>query len=143
MAWNYYDAGIGNVGSYQASGHPWVTSSVLQAGEERRITFPYVTKAVTVAQSGSGVVRVHFVSKTAMSGSPGGSGCFWTISSGSLGDRDAITMNVKCKEIYVSNGESANTTGFQMFAELTRIETNRMWALTGSGISFGGHLWEG
>ena len=37
-------AGLRNVGSYQVSGHPYVTGSVIKAGEEVRVQFPNVTK---------------------------------------------------------------------------------------------------
>jgi hypothetical protein len=129
MAWKYYDAGIGNVGSYQVSGIPYMTASNLATLEEVQISFPMVTKAITVAQSGStGLVRVHFVSTGSMATT---SRNYWEMNS----NEDALTMNVKCKEIYISNGDAGNATGFQLFAELTRIDTQRMFALTGSGIS--------
>ena len=132
MAWNYYDAGIGNAASYQVSGHPWVSgSNALVANEEVQIVFPFVTKSITVAQSGSGNLRIHFVPTGSMNptgaGSPGGT--YWQLDS----DEDALTMNVKCGSIYLSAG--SGTPGFQVFAELTRIERARMVALTGSGIS--------
>jgi len=134
MAWNYYDVGIGNVGSYQVSGHPWVSGSTLASGEEKQITFPFVAKSITVSQSGSaGRVRIHFVPTGSMNGSitTGNThGCFWEMNS----HEDALTMNVKCSSIYVSNGDASNATGFQVFAELTRIDSTRMFALTGSGI---------
>ena len=126
MAWNYYDAGIGNVASYQASGHPFLTGSVLGSNEEKEIAFPFVTKAITIAQSGSGVLRIHFVSTSSMNPP---AGCYWELNS----NEDALTMNVKCKSVFVSAG--SGTPGYQVMAELTRIETGRMFALTGSGIS--------
>ena len=130
MAWNYYDVGIGNVGSYQVSGHPWISgSTALVAGEEKLITFPFVTKAVTVAQSGSGHLRVHFGPTGSMAGGTATDGCYFQMNS----DEDALTMNVKCTGVYVSAG--SGTPGFQIFAELTRIAPNRMFELTGSGIS--------
>lgn len=125
MAWNHYDVGIGNVGSYQVSGHPWISGSTLAAGEEKQITFPFVTKAVTVAQSGAGSLRVHFAPTGSMTGTPG---CYFEFNS----HEDALTMNVKCTSVYVSAG--SGTPGFQIFAELTRIDPARMFALTGSGI---------
>jgi len=129
MAFKHYSPGIGAVGSYQVSGIPWVSGSTLASGEEMQITFPFVTRAVTVAQSGSvGLVRVHFVSTGSMAAT---SKNYWEMNS----NEDALTMNVKCKEIYISNGDGGNATGFQLFAELTRIDTQRMFALTGSGIS--------
>ena len=128
MAWNYYDVGIGNAASYQASGHPWVSgSSALVAYDEDRITFPFVTKSITVAQSGSGVLRIHFVPTGSME-TP--SQNFWELNS----NEDALTMNIKCKEIYLS-GRGGTTPGYQVFAELTRIPTARMFDLTGSGIT--------
>ena len=45
--------GLRNVGSYQISGHPYVTGSTIAAGVEKKISFPYVTKSITVIASGS------------------------------------------------------------------------------------------
>ena len=130
MAWNYYDAGIGNAASYQVSGHPWVSGSIAMPGPgEIKIDFPFVTKTVTVAQSGSGNLRIHFVPTGSMN-APVDGGCFYQLNS----DEDTITLNVKCKEIYLSAAPGGNP-GFQVLAELTRIERARMFALTGSGIS--------
>jgi len=126
MAWNYYDAGIGNVASYQASGHPWVSGSNSIGNREIEVSFPYVTKSITVAQSGSGALRIHFTPTGSME-LP--ANCFWQLDS----DEDALTMNIKCSKIYLSAG--SGTPGFQIFAELTRIDTDRMWNLTGSGIN--------
>tara|TARA_R110002110_G_scaffold24247_5_gene91165 strand:+ start:1137 stop:1535 length:399 start_codon:yes stop_codon:yes gene_type:complete len=128
--WKYYDAGIGNVGSYQASGHPWLSGSIaMPSPGEIKIDFPYVTKSITVAQSGSGNLRVHFVPTGSMN-APVDGGCFWQLDS----DEDAITLNVKCAHLYLSAAPGGNP-GFQVLAELTRIDKNRMFALTGSGIS--------
>ena len=128
MAWNYYDAGIGNAASYQVSGHPWVSgsSNLAHSTEEIKVSFPFVTKTITVAQSGSGTLRIHFVPTGSMN-TP--ANCYWQLDS----DEDALTLNVKCKEIYLSPG--SGTPGFQVLAELTRIDTARMFDLTGSGIS--------
>ena len=43
-------------------------------------------------------------------------------------------MNVKCKEIYLANPHGSNTTGYEIFAELTQIPTGSMFTLTGAGI---------
>jgi len=127
MAWKYYDAGIGNVASYQASGHPWVSGSSAMPGPgEIKIDFPFVTKSVTVMQSGSGNLRIHFVPTGSMAA--GNPHCHWQLDS----DEDALTMNIKCTSIYLSAG--TGTPGFQVFAELTRIEPQRMFTLEGSGI---------
>ena len=133
-------AGIGHVGSYQASGHPWVSGSHLEAKHEHTITFPFVTKSITVMQTGStGKVRIHFVATGTMEGPKaadqgdgvGKANNFWEFNS----KEDAMTMNIKCKELFISNGDVNNNTGYRIFAELTRISTAHMWDLTGSGIS--------
>jgi len=129
--WKYYDAGIGNVASYQASGHPWMSGSTLAGNEEVQISFPYVTKSITIAQSGSGLLRIHFADTGSMNPSPESDGCLWELNT----TEDALTMNIKCSNVWLSNGHGSTATGYQIFAELTRIDTGRMWALTGSGIS--------
>ena len=42
--------GLRNVGSYQVSGHPFITGSIINANEQHTIEFPYVTKKVTVGK---------------------------------------------------------------------------------------------
>ena len=46
---------------------------------------------------------------------------------------DSITLNVKCKEIYLLARQA--DVGYELFAELTNIPTSSMFDLTGSGIS--------
>jgi len=57
MTVNYFDyrAGLGNVGSYQASAKPFLSSSinVSSSGEVVRINFPNVTRFVTIKNVGS------------------------------------------------------------------------------------------
>ena len=49
MGMKFLAPGIGNVGSYQVSGYPYVTGSVrLNDGEEHKISFPRVAKSITV-----------------------------------------------------------------------------------------------
>jgi len=43
-----YTAGLHNVGSYLVAGSPYVTSSTVELGEEKQITFPRVTNNVNV-----------------------------------------------------------------------------------------------
>lgn len=56
MAVNYFDyrAGLGNVGSYQASAKPYLSSSihVSSSGDIVRIDFPNVTRFVTIKNVG-------------------------------------------------------------------------------------------
>ena len=124
-----YRAGLHNVGSYQVSGLPWVTGSTLAAAAEDKISFPSITKSITVFNNGVNSCRVHFVPASA--GNVIGGLHFITIPpSGSLTEKH--TFNVKCKEVYIS---SVAGTDYEVFAELTTIAPDDMYTLTGSGTT--------
>ena len=148
-----YDVGLHNVGSYQASGKPFITGSTFADDDKcHMIEFPSVCKSFTVINTtagGSGDIRVHFQS---------GSGTTAITVAGAAGaqdiaaasdviaglhfitvpdDQGSITMDVKCKRFYISGdiGGSSQTPSYQVFAELTNIPAARMHPLTGSGIT--------
>ena len=126
--------GLGNVGSYQVSGVPYITSScgAMTNAQEFKVQFPYVTKSITVIQSGSSgtdpSLFVHFHSKDDGHVMDQQNHHYITLN----GDGNSVTLNVKCKEIYVTAQE---TPGFELFAELTNIPTSSMYTLTGSGLT--------
>jgi len=121
----YRNVGVKNVGSYQVSGWPWITGSVIGVEQELKVSFPMVTKSITVIQSGSESIRAHFVS-TSSGDVVLGHHYIATSNSG-----DSVTFNVKCKEIYVSSAGLAS--GYELFAELTNIPTASMFDLPASG----------
>jgi hypothetical protein len=58
-----YRPGLGNVGSYQASGIPYVTSSLTvptSGGPALQVSFPSVTRDFTVRNDGAAEIRVGF-----------------------------------------------------------------------------------
>jgi|TARA_R110000824_G_scaffold285090_3_gene473304 hypothetical protein len=122
-------AGLRNVGSYQVSGHPYVTGSIIKAGEEVRVQFPNVTKKVTVIGSGSSTndLRIYFVPETA-AGYVARSHHYISLDS----HEDSIEFDIKCKEIYLKAPKAA--AGYQLYASLTFITSSAMFELTGSGI---------
>ena len=133
-----YGVGRGNVGSYQVSGAPWITGSEIGSGLEHKISFPTITKSVTVIASGTmtGDLHVYFASTGSSAGSATdilqsrfSGGHYLTLNSA----EDSITLNVKCKEIYLLARQA--DVGYELFAELTNIPTSSMFDLTGSGIS--------
>jgi len=131
MSANYkYGTGLRNVGSYQVSGHPYITGSVDMgsAGTEHVVSFPFVSKNVTVIASGSSIIKVHFNSDSA-DGDVLDAAHFITLDS----DEDSITFDVKCKEVYLTN-VNANA-AFQLYASLTNIDASSMYILTGSGLT--------
>ena len=140
-----YSVGLHNVGSYQSSGKPFITGSTLSAIDTvHMIEFPSVSKSFTVINTdASNAIRVHFQTGSGAAVTvPGLTGeqpilgtadvialkHFVTIAYGS-----SLTMDVKCKKFYVSAPDAAAS--YQVFAELTNIPTDRMYHLTGSGIT--------
>tara|TARA_Y100000310_G_scaffold340002_1_gene434417 strand:- start:418 stop:831 length:414 start_codon:yes stop_codon:yes gene_type:complete len=132
MATWQYRTGLHNVGSYQVSGRPWITGSLqLGVGAEDQIIFPSVTKSITVINTESldGDLHVHFNSKTSGDVTKG-------MHYIPLNDNDdRITLNVKCKEIYISNPDASNAVAYTVIAELTNIGFVEMIPLTGSGLT--------
>ena len=125
-------SGLGSVGSYQVSGYPFITGSTTLANSgEDKIGFPGVTKSITIINrpSGSGDapdIRVHFAPLTGGRVAAGNHFIILTA------NKDSMTMNVKCNSVYVS--APGNAAAYEMFAELTGINPQTMFPLTGSGI---------
>jgi hypothetical protein len=128
--------GLASVGQYQSAGHPYVTGSeTLNDGAEHQITFPTVTKSITVINrpSGSGDapdIRVHFAATG--SGNVVGGQHYILLTS----NKDSMTMNVKCSRLYISRDDAtAGAASYTVFAECTGIDPIEMYPLTGSGIT--------
>ena len=129
-----YKAGLQNVGSYQVGGTPFLTGTILLgAGPnngEVKIEFPNVTKNVLIVNTSASVpIRVHFNSIT--EGNVIGGHHYFTLED----KKDSVSLNSKCKQIYISL-ESAGANGsFELVADLTGIEAKEMFQLTGSGLT--------
>jgi hypothetical protein len=125
--------GLRNVGSYQVSGHPFLTGSsdMGAVDTEHKISFPFVAKSVTVVNSSSAddkQIKIHFNSDSDL-GEVLDAHHYMALNS----NEDSFTFDVKCKEIYITNTDA--TAGFMLFASLTGIPTSSMYALTGSGLT--------
>ena len=139
-----YGVGLNNVGSYMASGDPWVSGSDSQAAnEEVRYQFPWVAKKVTIYNYSARVLRVHFNATGSDGDVVGGIGSATSyggqhylevqpISS----SQSVLELDCKCSEIYVSIPDDSGGAGhYRVFAELTGIPPGRMYAMTGSGLT--------
>jgi len=125
--------GYGNVGSYQISGIPFLTGSDVNGtgtnNGEVKISFPYVARSITVVNTGSVALWIHFDSRAntdvvtykhyAVVANSG----------------DAWAFNVRVKEIYVSAATAVAGGGFSLGAELTPIPVRDIPVMTGSGIN--------
>ena len=132
-----YTTGLQNVGSYLVSGRPYLTGSFISsdknsiaAGAELQVQFPKVTKSLTLWNYSAGANT-----KLRLTFAPTGSISNYSTSGNyiELAKDESITLNVKCKEVYLSaiTGEVK----WKLYASLTEIPKERMYALTGSGIS--------
>ena len=137
---NIYTAGLNNAGSYIVSGVPWITGSTPNTNSltgEVKIEFPYVTKKIHIqnTRGGSGApskrLRVSLVATG--SGNVAGGFHYYDIANVSTSGPTTLDLNVKVKEIYLS--APGGGTAYTVVAELTRIPSERMFALTGSGVS--------
>jgi hypothetical protein len=118
-----YRSGLQNAASYQASGTPFVTGSNSLSGV-MKIEFPNVTKSITFHEIGNSADLYFYFHPDA-----GELNKFQIDNSAQ--DHPYLTIDVKCKEIYIS-GSSLN---FRVYAALTGIQAKEMFELTGSGIT--------
>ncbi len=139
MSSNIYTAGLRNVGSYQVSGHPYLsgstTTTTIGAADNGYFAFPYVSKSITIDNIDSthacmisfapfrdaDLSDYGFTTGNDVSGS----GNWLYLAAG-----NSMTLDVKCKEIFVTP-HSANAVDVQVYAELTNIPTGRMYSFDG------------
>jgi hypothetical protein len=171
MSFNHPKAGPNYVPAYQVSGIPFVTSSVAQEVQgphsngvsvPASISFPYVTKFVTVRNTGTKGLRVGFSADGVVA--PGerlatvdvdkdagqfrnyfilpSSGSVDLEASAALGETTQ-TFDVRCKQIYFLSdvpehvdpaavGQATNRGSFTLLAGLTSIQSSQFPTLTGS-----------
>ena len=140
MSTNYkYGTGLSNVGSYQVSGKPFVSTITVVAsgsGANNKIEFPTVTKEITLAVSGStdAPVRVAF-SKIGLRDSV--NNYFLIPSSVGGGAGGAITLNVKATELYAMSHDGSQPK-LTVFASLTGIPIQRIDNISPSGSNWSG-----
>ena len=151
---NYSSVGLRNVGSYQASGDPYISGTVESQTTltMKRYQFPAVVREITIANlAGSNPIQISFISGSAgvdfsssdsvtLGGSAaaanaawavaevGAGAHFWEIAAGS-----SVTFRTKCKEMYVSALSGA--ADYKLLGELTNIPTSSMYHLSGSGLT--------
>lgn len=121
-------AGVWSAGNYQIAGDPWLTGSFLSNSSELKLEFPWITRSFTIFNTGSNALRTHFVASSSNS-LVYDNHHYFTIGAGS-----SLTMNVKCKEVWISNA-SGGGSGFEFFAELTNVNSLDYTSLSGSGIN--------
>jgi hypothetical protein len=125
MSINYPVIHEGYVPAYQASAVPYVTSSLISAGEIHEITFPQVTRFFNIQNVGSSVTDEIAVGFTANGLLPV-NGNYFTIGQG-VSFRDEI----RTTKLFVSCSSGINMR-YQIVAGLTNISANQFLLITGS-----------
>lgn len=129
-----YSAGLNNVGSFQVSGIPFVTGGV-DASTATKITFPYVTRWVQIANTGDGMLKVGF-SQNGVQGSK-----YFTVPNITAGGVTPVLLpysgilEIKATEIWISGSNSVD-----IIAGLTNIPTTR---INNTANSPSGSNWSG
>ncbi|HHZ95703.1 MAG TPA: hypothetical protein EYN67_09110 [Flavobacteriales bacterium] len=107
-----YKPGLGNVGSYQVSGVPYVNGAI-NATSEAKLTFPSVTSWIVVSNAdGNGVLKIGF-SSLGLSAN----GNFLELADGAVSPR----LEVKVTELYLLGSNNVS-----VMAGLTGITRNRI-----------------
>ncbi len=137
---NYkYATGLSNVGSYQASGKPFLETATAPASGSSatpvKVQFPSVTKEITISTSGTTGqdVRVAFSAL----GVKDEVGSYFIVPAAI--DGGTVTLNVKATELYaMSNGSGTRTVS--VYAALTGIPKERVNNISPSGSNWSGSL---
>ena len=128
-----YKAGLGNVGSYQASGKPYVSGAIdAMQGGGVKITFPSVTRWIYVINHEDSACRVGFSALGVVS-----EGHYFEVgaSSANGGTQASARLELKVTELYLSGSEKVD-----VVAGLTGIEIARLNAISPSGSNWSGSL---
>ena len=135
-----YGSGLSNVGSYQVSGKPFITSSAVPASGAQpnfhKLTFPSVTKEITIYNNGATTedVRVAFSSN----GLNNTVKNYFVIQPGIDGGK-AETFDVKATELYLMC-DIAQTPLVSVYASLTGIHADRLDNVSPSGSNWSGSV---
>lgn len=134
---NPYGVGLANVGSYQASGIPYATSSIAvpsSANTPTEVTFPDVTQRIFVTNTNiASAMRVGFSSN----GVKGTNYFIIPAAQNATYGYPVQEIRVKVSSIFLLSN-STTPTSASVLAELTNIETTQ---LKNSGPS--GNNWSG
>ena len=130
--YNHYPRpGIGNASSYLVAGTPFLTgAATIATTTQEKIEFPRIAREVVVINKSAADLRVYFTDKEA------GTSTFDGLHYVTLTEnRDSFTFRCKCKEIYIYNVDGSSEGAYELYAEITHIDTDEMYTLTGSGLT--------
>lgn len=111
-------AGLSNVGSYQVSGIPWVSSSIavqgLSSNTPTEVQFPQVTKFVQIKNLSANPMRVGFSQNGVL-------GSNYYI----LGNLETLAVDLRVSKMYLL-GNTNTATSASVVAGLTGIQSSTL-----------------
>ena len=123
--YNHVQAGLANVGSYQASGIPWASSSLIvpiSSSAPLEISFPQVTKNIIVknVSAVSGTLRVGFSANGVASGSN-----FFLLDRG-----ESFAADIRVSRLYLlsNNGTVVNASVIAGLTNITAADLPNNWS---------------
>jgi hypothetical protein len=130
---NIYTAGLNNVGSYQVSGIPYVTSS-FDCTNGAQIDFPFVTRWVVVSYSASSDTAPDLNIGFSAFGAAGLSGNFnYAVKPNTTTPR----FELKLTQLFLGDGEDK---GVSVMAGLTNLPVARVNNASPSGSNWSGSV---
>jgi len=126
MSLHWAPPGEFNVGNYQVSSIPYLTSSQLSAGETREIQFPRVTRFVFLQNnSAAGNTIAMGFTENGTKGNPTSNTNNFVVAGGG-----SVKLDLRLKSLFLS--ASAGTAEFSLVAGLTEIQPEMLGLLSGS-----------
>jgi hypothetical protein len=127
-----YQNGFNRWEAYGVPGRPFLTGTLLSAGEELKISFPTITKSITVVASGSAPLRVHFDS-TSSTDVASQHRYITLVDSDTDPASGRFDFDVRTNEVYISAPDDA--AGFELCAICVQVNGVGIPSLSGSGIN--------
>jgi hypothetical protein len=124
MSLNHPYVSEGYAPAYQISATPFVTSSVLTTGEIKQISLDYVSKSLTIKNTGGTGTKIAMA--FTLNGLKPENSNFFDIVAGDT----PLTLDLRTTEIFLS--ASAGTPSFSFLAGCTSIHKMNFTTVTGS-----------
>jgi hypothetical protein len=124
MSLNHPYVSEGYAPAYQVSAIPFVTSSTLQAQETKQISLEYVSKSITIKNTGASGTKIAMA--FTLNGLKPGNSNFFDIVAGDT----PLTLDLRTTEIFLS--ASVGTPSFSFLAGCTAIHKMHFTTITGS-----------
>lgn len=112
-------------GPYQISAMPYVTSSIISAGQVHRYDFGYVTKFICVVNKGSVITDSLAISFTENGLKPTSKNYF------TLEKSETVREELRTTSLFVSCSSGTNV-DYQLLCGLTNIPSKNFLTITGS-----------